>query len=146
MATNILHQVPGFVPSRGALSFPFSSAMNLNGRPLKTCTPLTATSSSTTRESQLLQAAASVAPGGIYICSNTNAGPTVPVIKDAMTGDYTYEARPMVHADRGVCENLKISAVLLSRFGLVFILIDKPDELLGKCVATPDWWRNEFDI
>jgi hypothetical protein len=75
MATNILHQVPGFVPSRGSLlsskseldlSFPFSSAMNLKGQPLKTCEPLIATvisgrwciaSSSITRESQLLQVA-----------------------------------------------------------------------------------------
>lgn len=32
-------------------------------------------------------------------------------------------------------ENLKISAALLSRFDLVFILLDKPDELLDKRVS-----------
>lgn len=78
MAANILHQVPGFVPSRGALlsskselalSFSFSSAMNLKGRPLKTCAPLTATvisgrwctaSSSTIRENNFIVYAQSV--------------------------------------------------------------------------------------
>jgi DNA replicative helicase MCM subunit Mcm2 (Cdc46/Mcm family) len=98
------------VPSRGvlfsskselALSFPFSSAMNLKRRPLKTCAPLNATvvsgrwctaSSSTTRESQLLQVVAYVAPQGIYICSNTNVGPTIAVVKDVMTENYDFEA------------------------------------------------------
>lgn len=32
-------------------------------------------------------------------------------------------------------ENLKMSAALLSRFDLVFILLDKPDELLDKRVS-----------
>lgn len=32
-------------------------------------------------------------------------------------------------------ENLKISAALLSRFDLVFILLDKPDEFLDKRVS-----------
>jgi len=148
-------------------------------------------------KSQLLQAAASVAPRGIYVCGNTttNAGLTVAVVKDAMTGDYAFEAGAMVLADRGVCcidefdkmsaehqvlleameqqsvsvakaglvaslsartsvlaaanpvgghynraktvnENLKMSAALLSRFDLVFILLDKPDELLDKRVSA----------
>jgi DNA helicase MCM8 len=148
-------------------------------------------------KSQLLQAAASVAPRGIYVCGNTttNAGLTVAVVKDAMTGDYAFEAGAMVLADRGVCcidefdkmsaehqvlleameqqsvsvakaglvaslsartsvlaaanpvgghynraktvnENLKMSATLLSRFDLVFILLDKPDELLDKRVSA----------
>ncbi|MCE3052110.1 DNA replication licensing factor mcm8, partial [Datura stramonium] len=41
-------------------------------------------------KSQLLQAAASVSPRGIYICGNatTNAGLTVAVVKDPLTGDY----------------------------------------------------------
>lgn len=34
-----------------------------------------------------------------------------------------------------VNENLKINAPLLSRFDLVFILLDKPDELLDKRVS-----------
>lgn len=144
-------------------------------------------------KSQLLQAAASVSPRGIYVCGNatTNAGLTVAVVKDAMTSDYAFEAGAMVLADRGLCcidefdkmsaehqalleameqqcvsvakaglvaslsartsvlaaanpagghydraktvnENLKMNAALLSRFDLVFILLDKPDELLDK--------------
>ncbi|KAI3474682.1 hypothetical protein Pfo_029867 [Paulownia fortunei] len=144
-------------------------------------------------KSQLLQAAASVSPRGIYVCGNatTNAGLTVAVVKDPMTSDYAFEAGAMVLADRGLCcidefdkmsaehqalleameqqcvsvakaglvaslsartsvlaaanpvgghynraktvnENLKMSAALLSRFDLVFILLDKPDELLDK--------------
>lgn len=45
-------------------------------------------------KSQLLQAAASVSPRGIYVCGNatTNAGLTVAVVKDALTGDYAFEA------------------------------------------------------
>jgi DNA helicase MCM8 len=45
-------------------------------------------------KSQLLQAAASVAPRGIYVCGNTTtaAGLTVAVVKDGLTGDYTFEA------------------------------------------------------
>ncbi|KAI3791724.1 hypothetical protein L2E82_05586 [Cichorium intybus] len=147
-------------------------------------------------KSQLLQAAASVSPRGIYVCGNatTNAGLTVAVVKDSMTGDYAFEAGAMVLADRGLCcidefdkmtaehqslleameqqcvsvakaglvaslsaqttvlaaanpvgghynraktvnENLKINSALLSRFDLVFILLDKPDELLDKQVS-----------
>ncbi|KAL9993384.1 putative DNA helicase [Helianthus debilis subsp. tardiflorus] len=147
-------------------------------------------------KSQLLQAAASVSPRGIYVCGNatTNAGLTVAVVKDSMTGDYAFEAGAMVLADRGLCcidefdkmsaehqslleameqqcvsvakaglvaslsaqttvlaaanpvgghynraktvnENLKINAPLLSRFDLVFILLDKPDEQLDKQVS-----------
>ncbi|KAI4310727.1 hypothetical protein MLD38_035682 [Melastoma candidum] len=144
-------------------------------------------------KSQLLQAAASVSPRGIYVCGNatTNAGLTVAVVKDALTGDYAFEAGAMVLADRGLCcidefdkmsaeyqslleameqqcvsiakaglvaslsartsilaaanpvgghynraktvnENLKMSPALLSRFDLVFILLDKPDEFMDK--------------
>lgn len=45
-------------------------------------------------KSQLLKAAASVSPRGIYVCGNatTNAGLTVAVVKDSMTGDYAFEA------------------------------------------------------
>ncbi|EPS64801.1 hypothetical protein M569_09979, partial [Genlisea aurea] len=144
-------------------------------------------------KSQLLKAAASVSPRGIYVCGNatTNAGLTVAVVKDPMTSDFAFEAGAMVLADGGLCsidefdkmsaehqalleameqqsvsiakaglvaslsartsilaaanpvgghynraktvnENLKMSAALLSRFDLVFILLDKPDELLDK--------------
>lgn len=45
-------------------------------------------------KSQLLQAAASVSPRGLYVCGNatTNAGLTVAVVKDPMTSDYAFEA------------------------------------------------------
>lgn len=147
-------------------------------------------------KSQLLQAATTISPRGIYVCGNatTNAGLTVAVVKDSMTGDYAFEAGAMVLADRGLCcidefdkmsaehqalleameqqcvsvakaglvaslsartsvlaaanpvgghynraktvnENLKMSAALLSRFDLVFILLDRPDELLDKHVS-----------
>jgi DNA replicative helicase MCM subunit Mcm2 (Cdc46/Mcm family) len=45
-------------------------------------------------KSQLLKAAASVSPRGIYVCGNTttNAGLTVAVVKDSMTSDYAFEA------------------------------------------------------
>ncbi|KAL9228028.1 hypothetical protein vseg_003647 [Gypsophila vaccaria] len=144
-------------------------------------------------KSQLLQAAATVSPRGIYVCGNatTNAGLTVAVVKDRMTSDYAFEAGAVVLADRGLCcidefdkmsaehqalleameqqcvsvakaglvaslsarttilaaanpvgghydraktvnENLKMSSALLSRFDLVFILLDRPDEHLDK--------------
>ncbi|KAK7337029.1 hypothetical protein VNO77_17587 [Canavalia gladiata] len=147
-------------------------------------------------KSQLLQAAATVSPRGIYVCGNatTKAGLTVAVVKDPMTSDYAFEAGAMVLADSGLCcidefdkmssehqalleameqqcvsiakaglvaslssrtsvlaaanpvgghynraktvnENLKMSAALLSRFDLIFILLDKPDELLDKRVS-----------
>lgn len=55
-------------------------------------------------KSQLLQATASVSPRGIYVCGNatTNAGFTVAVVKDSMTGDYAFEAGAMILADRGL--------------------------------------------
>ncbi|CAM6118553.1 unnamed protein product [Calypogeia fissa] len=144
-------------------------------------------------KSQLLKAASAVAGRGIYVCGNTTttAGLTVAVVKDALTGDYVFEAGAMVLADRGMCcidefdklsaehqallesmeqqsvsvakaglvaslsartsvlaaanpvggrynraktvnENLKMSAALLSRFDLVFILLDKPDEAMDQ--------------
>lgn len=45
-------------------------------------------------KSQLLQAAATVSPRGIYVCGNatTKAGLTVAVVKDSMTGDFAFEA------------------------------------------------------
>ena len=54
---------------------------------------------------RLLQAAAAVAPRGVYVCGKTAsaAGLTVSVVRDAMTGDYVFEAGAVVLADRGAC-------------------------------------------
>lgn len=45
-------------------------------------------------KSQLLQASASVAPRGIYVCGNTTttAGLTVAVVRDTLSGDWVFEA------------------------------------------------------
>ena len=53
----------------------------------------------------LLQAAAAAAPRGVYVCGNgaTSAGLTVAVVRDAVTGDYAFEAGALVLADRGAC-------------------------------------------
>ncbi|KAL2489415.1 minichromosome maintenance 8 [Forsythia ovata] len=47
-------------------------------------------------KSQLLQAAASISPRGIYVCGDatTNAGLTVAVVKDPMTSDYWFANNP----------------------------------------------------
>ena len=141
-------------------------------------------------KSQLLQAAANVAPRGVYVCGNTTtaSGLTVTLSKEGSGGgDYALEAGALVLGDRGCCcidefdkmtsqhqalleameqqsislakagiicslpartsilaaanpvgghynkgktvaENLKMGSALLSRFDLVFILLDKPDE------------------
>ena len=52
-----------------------------------------------------MQAAAAVAPRGVYVCGNTStsAGLTVSVVKDAVTGDHVFEAGALVLADRGAC-------------------------------------------
>lgn len=140
-------------------------------------------------KSQMLQAAANLAPRGVYVCGNTTstAGLTVSLSKETGSGDFALEAGALVLADQGCCcidefdkmgsqhnalleameqqcvslakagvvcslpartsilaaanptgghynkaktvsENLKMSSALLSRFDLVFILLDKPDE------------------
>ncbi|KAG1667273.1 hypothetical protein FOA52_012562 [Chlamydomonas sp. UWO 241] len=147
-------------------------------------------------KSQLLQAACSAAPRGVYVCGKTSssAGLTVSVVRDALTGDYTFEAGAVVLADRGVVcidefdkiahehqalleameqqqvsvakaglvanlparttvlaaanpvgghynrarslsENLRLSPAMLSRFDLVFVLMDRPDDAMDQCVS-----------
>lgn len=51
------------------------------------------------------QAAAAASPRGLYVCGNTSssAGLTVSVVRDAVTGDFVFEAGAVVLADRGVC-------------------------------------------
>lgn len=53
----------------------------------------------------LFQAAASIAPRGIYVCGNSAsaAGLTATVLKDPMSGSYVCEAGALVLADRGAC-------------------------------------------
>ncbi|GIL88343.1 hypothetical protein Vretifemale_16309, partial [Volvox reticuliferus] len=148
-------------------------------------------------KSQLLQAAASAAPRGIYVCGNTStsAGLTVSVVRDAVTGDAALEAGAVVLSDCGVCcvdefdkmtaehqallevmeqqevsvakaglvanlparasilaaanpvgghynrakslaENLRgISPAMLSRFDLIFVLLDRPDERMDQALS-----------
>eukprot|EP00873_Tetraselmis_striata_P017384 jgi/Tetstr1/437648/TSEL_026315.t1 len=56
-------------------------------------------------KSQMLQATAAAAPRGLYVSANTstNAGLTVSVVRDAVTGDYAFEAGALVLGDQGVC-------------------------------------------
>ncbi|KAL3137863.1 DNA replication licensing factor mcm8 [Trebouxia sp. C0009 RCD-2024] len=140
-------------------------------------------------KSQLLKAAASAAPRGLYVCgpSSSSAGLTASVIRDPVSGAFALEAGALVLADRGVCcvdefdkitaehqtllgpleqqevnvakaglvaslpartsllaaanpaggqynraktlmQNLKMSAAMLSRFDIIFVLLDQPDQ------------------
>lgn len=64
-----------------------------------------------------------VAQGGI-IC-NLSAKTSVIAAANPRSGHYDLS--------KTVCENLKIALPLLSRFDLVFILLDRPDEARDRC-------------
>ncbi|XP_021920496.1 DNA helicase MCM8 isoform X1 [Zootermopsis nevadensis] len=146
-------------------------------------------------KSQMLQACASIAPRGVYVCGNTSTitGLTVTLTREA-GGNYTLEAGALVLADQGCCcidefdkmtnqhqalleameqqsisiakagvvcslpartsilaaanptgghynraktvsENLRMGPALLSRFDLVFILLDQPNEQLDSLLS-----------
>uniref|UniRef100_A0A8C2VJU1 DNA helicase MCM8 n=1 Tax=Chinchilla lanigera TaxID=34839 RepID=A0A8C2VJU1_CHILA len=74
-------------------------------------------------KSQMLQAACNIAPRGVYVCGNTTttSGLTVTLSKDSSSGDFTLEAGALVLGDQ-------MGSALLSRFDLVFILLDTPNE------------------
>jgi len=80
-------------------------------------------------KSQMLQAIASVAPRGVYVCGNatTTAGLTVSLHKDS-SGDYALEAGALILGDQGCCcidEFDKMGAdhqALLEGFFLCFLL------------------------
>ncbi|XP_011369431.1 DNA helicase MCM8 [Pteropus vampyrus] len=96
-------------------------------------------------KSQMLQAVCNVAPRGVYVCGNTTttSGLTVTLSKDSWSGDFALEAGALVLGDQGSTSKavhmLKdiwhgvsgvagMGSALLSRFDLVFILLDTPDE------------------
>ncbi|XP_054257104.1 DNA helicase MCM8-like isoform X2 [Macrosteles quadrilineatus] len=146
-------------------------------------------------KSQMLQACASVAPRGVYVCGNTStaSGLTVTLTREG-GGDFALEAGALVLADQGCCcidefdkmsvqhqalleameqqvisiakagvvcslpartailaaanpasghynraktvsENLRMGQPLLSRFDLVFILLDRPNEQLDSLLS-----------
>ena len=148
-------------------------------------------------KSQMLTAASTIAPRGVYVCGNTtsSSGLTVTVVRDQATGDFALEAGALVMGDQGCCcidefdkmsaaehqalleameqqtisvakagivcslsartavlaaanpvsghynrsrtvsENLKLPANILSRFDLVFVLLDKPNEHMDRLLS-----------
>eukprot|EP01094_Clydonella_sp_ATCC50884_P002987 TRINITY_DN1229_c0_g1_i1.p1 TRINITY_DN1229_c0_g1~~TRINITY_DN1229_c0_g1_i1.p1 ORF type:complete len:761 (-),score=246.51 TRINITY_DN1229_c0_g1_i1:1651-3933(-) len=147
-------------------------------------------------KSQMLTAAAQIAPRGVYVCGGytTSAGLTVTLHKEQGSNDFSIEAGALVLGDKGICcidefdkmsqehsalleameqqnisiakagiictlpcrtsviaaanpvgghydrsktvaENLKVAPAVLSRFDLIFILLDKPDEELDELLS-----------
>ena len=148
-------------------------------------------------KSQMLTAASTIAPRGVYVCGNTtsSSGLTVTVVKDAATGDFALEAGALVMGDQGACcidefdkmssaehqalleameqqtisvakagivcslsartavlaaanpvsghyaktktvsENLRLPANILSRFDLIFVLLDRPDDHMDRLLS-----------
>ena len=56
-------------------------------------------------KSQMLTAAAALAPRGVYVCGNTttSSGLTVTVVKDAATGDFALEAGALAMGGMHAC-------------------------------------------
>lgn len=55
-------------------------------------------------KSQMLQAAANIAPRGVYICGNatTSSGLTVTLTKEGSSSEYGLEAGALVLGDQGI--------------------------------------------
>ena len=56
-------------------------------------------------KSQMLTAASTLAPRGVYVCGNatSSSGLTVTVVRDQATGDFALEAGALVMGDQGCC-------------------------------------------
>ena len=52
-----------------------------------------------------------------------------------MINTYSFHCTLFSPRTKSVCENLKMSPAMLSRFDLIFILVDKPDDALDQRVS-----------